>query len=52
MVQQASKKRNVRKRYWRLENYFHHVSKMIVENCVKLVSVKSSLEKTMDGNKQ
>lgn len=28
-------KRNSRKRYWRLENYFHHVSKMIVQNCVK-----------------
>lgn len=28
-------KRNGRKRYWRLENYFHHVSKMIVQNCVK-----------------
>ena len=27
-------KRNSRKRYWRLENYFHHVSKMIVANCV------------------
>jgi putative transposase len=24
-----------RKRYFRLENYFHHVSRMIVENCVK-----------------
>lgn len=24
---------NSMKRYWRLENYFHHVSKMIVENC-------------------
>lgn len=23
------------KRYWRLENYFHHVSKMIVSNCLK-----------------
>lgn len=28
-------KRNSRKRYWRLENYFHHVSKMIVQNCMK-----------------
>lgn len=27
-------KKNSRKRYWRLENYFHHVSKMIVTNCV------------------
>ena len=24
-----------KKRYFRIENYFHHVSKMIVENCVK-----------------
>lgn len=24
-----------RKRYWRLENYFHHVSKFIVDLCVK-----------------
>ncbi len=23
------------KRYWRIENYFHHVSKLIVELCVK-----------------
>ena len=30
----ASKKAS-RKRYFRLENYFHHVSKLIVENCVK-----------------
>jgi len=22
-----------KKRYWRLENYFHHVSKMIIQNC-------------------
>jgi putative transposase len=28
-------KKNSRKRYWRLENYFHHVSKMIVANCLK-----------------
>ena len=28
-------KRNSRKRHWRLENYFHHVSKMIVELCQK-----------------
>ena len=28
-------KKNSRKRYWRLENYFHHVSKMTVANCVK-----------------
>ena len=28
-------KRNSKKRYWRLENYFHHVSKMIVQNCLK-----------------
>jgi IS605 OrfB family transposase len=28
-------KTNSRKRYFRLENYFHHVSKMIVDNCVK-----------------
>ena len=23
------------KRYWRLQNYFHHASKMIVDHCVK-----------------
>jgi len=28
-------KRNSRKRYWRLENYFHHVSVMIVRLCAK-----------------
>ena len=28
-------KRESRKRYFRLENYFHHVSKMIVTNCLK-----------------
>ena len=28
-------KKSSRKRYFRLENYFHHVSKMIAENCVK-----------------
>jgi putative transposase len=28
-------KRESRKRYFRLENYFHHVSKMIVANCLK-----------------
>lgn len=28
-------KKASRKRYWRLENYFHHVSKLIVSNCVK-----------------
>lgn len=28
-------KRNSRKRYWRIENYFHHTSKMIVDLCVK-----------------
>lgn len=28
-------KRESRKRYWRLENYFHHTSKMIVQNCLK-----------------
>jgi len=27
-------KRTSRKRYWRLENYFHHVSQIIVQNCV------------------
>ena len=25
----------LRKRYWRLENYFHHASKMIIDACVK-----------------
>jgi putative transposase len=28
-------KSRLRKRYWRLENYFHHVSKFIVNLCVK-----------------
>jgi putative transposase len=28
-------KKSSRKRYWRLENYFHHVSKLIVQNCVQ-----------------
>ena len=28
-------KQNGRKRHWRLENYFHNASKMIVELCVK-----------------
>jgi putative transposase len=27
-------RRNSEKRYWRLENYFHHVSKMVVKHCV------------------
>lgn len=29
-----SKRRN-RKRYWRMENYFHHTSKFIIEYCLK-----------------
>ena len=28
-------KKSSRKRYFRLENYFHHVSEIIAENCVK-----------------
>ena len=28
-------KRNLRKRYWRLENYFHHASKLIIDNCTR-----------------
>ena len=28
-------KRTLRKRYFRLENYFHHTSKLIVDQCVK-----------------
>lgn len=28
-------KRNSRKRYWRIENYFHHVSAMIIKLCIK-----------------
>lgn len=28
-------KRNSKKRHWRLENYFHHVSKMIIQLCQK-----------------
>lgn len=27
-------KNRLRKRYWRLENYFHHVSKLVVKHCV------------------
>jgi putative transposase len=30
---QPGKKRN-RKRYWRLENYFHHASKMVIDLCL------------------
>lgn len=34
---QSDKKRNqlIQKRYFRLENYFHHVSKYIIDYCVK-----------------
>ena len=28
-------KNSSRKRYFRMENYFHHVSKMLVDNCVR-----------------
>ena len=28
-------KHSLEKRYWRLENYFHHVSKFIIKNCQK-----------------
>ena len=28
-------KRRLRKRYWRIENYFHHTSKLIVDLCLK-----------------
>ena len=28
-------KKNLRKRYFRIQNYFHNVSKMIIDNCVK-----------------
>jgi len=28
-------KRTSKKRYFRIENYFHHVSKLIVDNCLK-----------------
>lgn len=28
-------KRNSKKRYFRIENYFHHVSKFIIDNCIK-----------------
>lgn len=28
-------KKNSRKRYFRIENHFHHVSKFIIENCLK-----------------
>lgn len=29
----SQSKKNLRKRYWRLENYFHHASKFLIENC-------------------
>jgi putative transposase len=44
-------KKTSRKRYWRLENYFHHVSKMIVANCVKFGIGKIIIGKN-DGWKQ
>ncbi len=28
-------KKNLKKRYFRLENYFHHTSKFIIDNCLK-----------------
>ncbi len=28
-------RRNSGKRYWQLENYFHHTSKFIIDNCIK-----------------
>ena len=28
-------KRNSKKRYFRIENYFHHVSKIVIQNCIK-----------------
>lgn len=28
-------KTRLRKRYWRIENYFHHVSKLVIDLCVK-----------------
>lgn len=28
-------KSRLKKRYWRIENYFHHVSKFIVDHCIK-----------------
>lgn len=28
-------KKNSRKRHWRIENYFHHISKMIIQLCQK-----------------
>ena len=28
-------KHNNQKRYWRFENYFHHTSKLIIDDCVK-----------------
>jgi putative transposase len=44
-------KRNGRKRYWRLENYFHHVSKMIITNCLQFGIGKIIIGKN-DGWKQ
>lgn len=40
-----------KKRYWRLENYFHHVSKMIITNCQKYDIGKIIIGKN-DGWKQ
>lgn len=28
-------KNGLRKRYWRIENYFHHVSKLVIDLCIK-----------------
>jgi putative transposase len=44
-------KRNSRKRYWRLENYFHHASKWVVQNCVRHGISKIIIGKN-DGWKQ
>ena len=44
-------KRESKKRYFRLENYFHHVSKMIVANCLKYNISKIIIGKN-DGWKQ
>ena len=44
-------KSRARKRYFRIENYFHHVSRMIVQNCVRYGIGKIIIGKN-DGWKQ
>jgi putative transposase len=44
-------RKNGKKRYWRIENYFHHVSKLIVANCVRF-GVSTIIIGKNDGWKQ